>query len=201
MLKAISQYFEEIEQMMQHISLSRLHDILQIIEDAYRGGHHIFIMGNGGSAATASHFALDLAKNTIAPGVPRLKAMSLTDHVPLLTAWSNDTAYDQVFVEQLANMIEPGDVSIGISASGNSPNVLNALLFTQSAGGSTIGLLGANGGKIKAIVDAYILAPGHNIEQEEDAHMILAHVITRHIREVVRSRTRIVALVETKVGI
>ena len=201
MLKAISQYFEEIEQMIQHISLSRLHDILQIIEDAYRGGHHIFIMGNGGSAATASHFALDLAKNTIAPGVPRLKAMSLTDHVPLLTAWSNDTAYDQVFVEQLANMIEPGDVSIGISASGNSPNVLNALLFTQRAGGSTIGLLGANGGKIKAIVDAYILAPGQNIEQEEDAHMILAHVITRHIREVVRSHTRIVALVETKVSI
>ena len=200
MLKAIGQYFEELEQMMQHISLYHLQDILQIIEHAYQGGHHIFIMGNGGSAATASHFALDLAKNTITPGEPRLKAISLTDHVPLLTAWSNDTTYDQVFVEQLANLIEPGDVSIGISASGNSPNVLNALLFTKRAGGSTIGLLGANGGKIKAIVDAYILAPGQNIEQEEDAHMILAHVITRHIREVVRSRTRTVALVGTKVS-
>jgi len=201
MLKAIGQYFEEIEQMVQNISLSHLEDILQIIERAYQGGHHLFIMGNGGSAATASHFALDLAKNTIAPGAPRLKAISLTDHVPLLTAWSNDTAYEQVFAEQLANMIEPGDVSIGISASGNSPNVINALLLTARAGGSTIGLLGANGGKIKTIVDAYILAPGQNIEQEEDAHMILAHVITRHIREVVRSHTQTLELVGTKVGI
>src|SRR2546428_9130265 len=128
--------------MLRDISQAHLQNILSLLEDAYRNGHRIFIMGNGGSAATASHFALDLAKNTIMPGVPRLKAISLTDHVPLITAWSNDTAYEHVFAEQLANMIEPGDVAIGISTSGNSPNVINALRLTKQQGGVTIGLLG-----------------------------------------------------------
>lgn len=161
-----------------------------MLEEAYLKGHRIFIMGNGGSAATASHFALDLAKNTIMPGVPRLKAISLTDNVPLITAWSNDTTYEHIFAEQLANMIEPGDVAIGISSSGNSPNVINALRLAKESGASTIGLLGAKGGKIKDMTDAYVLAPGQNIEQEEDAHMILAHAITRHMRQVVRSYAR-----------
>src|SRR6266496_2120082 len=173
--------------MLKSISLSHLEKVLVLLEQAYQNGHRIFIMGNGGSAATASHFALDLAKNTIVPGVSRLKAISLTDHVPLITAWSNDTAYEHIFAEQLANMIEPGDVVIGISASGNSPNVINALHLANASRASTIALLGAKGGKIKDMVDAYVLAPGQNIEQEEDAHMILAHVITRHMREVVRS--------------
>ncbi len=167
--------------------MPHLEHVLFLLEEAYRNGHRIFIMGNGGSAATASHFALDLAKNTIMPGAPRLKAISLTDHVPLITAWSNDTAYEHIFAEQLANMIEQGDVVVGISASGNSPNVINALCLAKQTRAATIGLLGAKGGKIKEMVDAYVLAPGQNIEQEEDAHMILAHVITRHMRGVVRS--------------
>lgn len=187
-MEAISSYFAELEQMIVSISLSQLQAILRLLEEAYRTGQRIFIMGNGGSAATASHFALDLAKNTSMPGVPRVKAISLTDHVPLITAWSNDTAYEHVFAEQLANLLASGDVAIGISASGNSPNVINALRLTKQLGGVTIGLLGAEGGKIKDIVDAYVLAPGQNIEQEEDAHMILAHVITRHMRAVVRKR-------------
>ena len=171
--------------MIESISLPHLHAVLRLLEDAYHNGHRIFIMGNGGSAATSSHFALDLAKNTIMPGAPRLKAISLTDHVPLITAWSNDTAYEYVFAEQLANMIEPGDVVIGISTSGNSPNVVNALCLAKQVGAATIGLLGADGGKMKDLVDAYVLAPGRNIEQEEDAHMILTHIITRHMRHVV----------------
>ncbi len=186
-MEAISRYFVELEQMIRSISLPQLETVLRLLEDAYHTGHRIFIMGNGGSAATSSHFALDLAKNTIMQGAPRLKAISLTDHVPLITAWSNDTAYEHVFAEQLANMIEPGDVVIGISASGNSPNVINALHLSKQFGGVTIGLLGAEGGKIKDIVDAYVLAPGQNIEQEEDAHMILAHIITRHMRAVVHT--------------
>jgi D-sedoheptulose 7-phosphate isomerase len=186
-LDSTSKYFAELEQMLQAISQPNLDAVLRLLEQAYHDGHRIFIMGNGGSAATASHFALDLAKNTIIPGAPRLKAISLTDHVPLITAWSNDTAYEHIFAEQLANMIEPGDVAIGISTSGNSSNVINALNLAKQFSASTIGVLGARGGKIKDVVDAYILAPGQNIEQEEDAHMILAHVITRHMREVVRS--------------
>ncbi len=186
-MDAITSYMRELEQMIGAISLVQLQAVLRLLEDAYRQGHRIFIMGNGGSAATASHFALDLAKNTIMPGAPRVKAISLTDHVPLITAWSNDTAYEHIFAEQLATMIEPGDVAIGISASGNSPNVINALLLTKRLGGVTIGLLGAKGGEIKHIVDAYVLAPGQNIEQEEDAHLILAHIITRHMRAVVHT--------------
>jgi D-sedoheptulose 7-phosphate isomerase len=194
---SINIYFTELEQMLRDISQAHLQNILSLLEDAYRNGHRIFIMGNGGSAATASHFALDLAKNTIMPGAPRLKAISLTDHVPLITAWSNDTAYEHIFEEQLANMIEPGDVVIGISASGNSLNVINALNLAKKSRAATVGLLGAKGGHIKNIVDAYVLAPGQNIEQEEDAHMILAHIITRHMREVVRSYAQQLALAGT----
>jgi D-sedoheptulose 7-phosphate isomerase len=194
---AINTYFTELEQMLRAISQAHLQTILSLLEDVYHHGHRIFIMGNGGSAATASHFALDLAKNTIVPQAPRVKAISLTDHVPLITAWSNDTAYEHIFEEQLANMIEPGDVVIGISASGNSLNVINALNLAKKSRAATIGLLGATGGLIKNIVDAYILAPGQNIEQEEDAHMILAHLITRHMREVVRSYAQQLALAGT----
>jgi len=189
-LEAITTYFSELDQMMHAISLPNMQRVLQLLEEVYASGHRIFILGNGGSAATASHFALDLAKNTIMPGVPRLKAISLTDHVPLITAWSNDTAYEHIFSEQLANMIEPGDAVIGISTSGNSLNVMNALDLARRSRAYTIGLLGAQGGRIKDMVDVYVLAPGKNIEQEEDAHMILAHIITRHMREVVRGYAR-----------
>jgi len=186
-LEKIRTYFGELEHMMRRISLTGLQSVLHLLEQAYYSGHRIFVMGNGGSAATASHLALDLAKNTIVCGAPRLKAISLTDHVPLITAWSNDTAYEHIFAEQLASLIEPHDIAIGISTSGNSLNVINALLLAKQSQAYTVGLLGAQGGKIKALVDAYVLAPGQNIEQEEDAHMILAHVITRHMRDVVRS--------------
>ncbi len=193
----INSYFTELELMLRAISRAHLQDILSLLEEAYHNGHRIFIMGNGGSAATASHFALDLAKNTIMPGAPRLKAISLTDHVPLITAWSNDTAYEHIFEEQLANMIEPGDVVIGISTSGNSLNVINALHLAKKSGAATAGLLGAKGGLIKNMVDACVLAPGQNIEQEEDAHMILTHIITRHMREVVRSYAQKLAMAGT----
>jgi D-sedoheptulose 7-phosphate isomerase len=196
-LEAINNYFAELEQLVQTISRTHLQQVLSLLEEAYYHGHRIFILGNGGSAATASHFALDLAKNTITPGAPRLKAISLTDHVPLITAWSNDTAYEHIFEEQLANLIEAGDVVIGISASGNSPNVIAAMRLAKQTRAATIGLLGAKGGVLKTLVDAYILAPGQNIEQEEDAHLILAHVITRHMRQVVRSYAQTLAMAGT----
>jgi len=196
-LEAINNYFAELEQLVQTLSRTHLQQVLSLLEEAYHHGHRIFILGNGGSAATASHFALDLAKNTITPGAPRLKAISLTDHVPLITAWSNDTAYEHIFEEQLANLIEAGDVVIGISASGNSPNVIAAMRLAKQTRAATIGLLGAKGGVLKTLVDAYILAPGQNIEQEEDAHLILAHVITRHMRVVVHSYAQTLAMAGT----
>jgi D-sedoheptulose 7-phosphate isomerase len=193
-VETIDKYFNELGQMLRSISQPDLWNVLCILEEAYHQGRRIFIMGNGGSAATASHFALDLAKNTIMPGAPRVKAISLTDHVPLITAWSNDTHYEHIFAEQLANMIEPGDLVVGISASGNSPNVINAVKLARQNHAATIALLGADGGKLKYLVDACVLSPGQNIEQEEDAHMILAHIITRHMREVVRSYAQTLVL-------
>jgi D-sedoheptulose 7-phosphate isomerase len=197
-LESISNYFSGLEEMLRSISQAHLQQVLSLLEEAYYHGHRIFLMGNGGSAATASHLALDLAKNTITHGAPRVKAISLTDHVPLITAWSNDTAYEHIFAEQLATMLEPGDVVIGISTSGNSLNVIKALRLAKQTGAATIGLLGANGGLIKTLVDAYVLAPGQNIEQEEDAHLILAHVITRHMRQVVQSYAQALALTSIK---
>lgn len=186
-MEPITAYFAEFEQMLQAIELSSLYTVFGLLENAYCSGRRIFIMGNGGSAATASHLALDLAKNTIMPGVPRLRAVSLTDNVPLLTAWSNDTAFERVFCEQLANILEPDDVVIGISTSGNSRNIIQAFSLAKELQAFTVGLLGATGGVVKNIVDCYVLAPGRTIEQEEDAHLVLAHVITRHMREVVRA--------------
>src|SRR5438105_2625380 len=148
MLEPINTYFSELEQLLRTISLRHLEEILLLLEQAYRNDRRIFIMGNGGSAATASHFALDLSKNTVMAGAPRLEAISLTDHVPLITAWSNDIAYEHIFSEQLANMIEPGDVVIGISTSGNSPNVINALRLAKQYRAYTVALLGAQGGRI-----------------------------------------------------
>src|SRR5216110_1661911 len=197
MVSTIKKYFDEVGDMLERISSSQLQQVLFIIEKAYRDNRRLFVMGNGGSAATASHFALDLAKNTISRECHRLRVLSLTDHVPLITAWSNDYAYEHIFAEQLANMIEPGDAVIGISASGNSLNIINALKVAKKSRAATIGLLGARGGQIKQMVDAYVLAPGQNIEQEEDAHLILAHIITRYMSEVVRSYAQQLALVST----
>jgi D-sedoheptulose 7-phosphate isomerase len=186
MVSTIKKYFAEVEDMLEAISSSQLQQVLFILEQAYRDNRRVFVMGNGGSAATASHFALDLGKNTISGKCRRLRVLSLTDNVPLITAWSNDCAYEHIFSEQLANLVEAGDVVIGISASGNSLNVINACRLAKQERATAIGLLGADGGRMKEIVDAYILAPGQNIEQEEDAHMIISHVITRHMRNYIR---------------
>jgi D-sedoheptulose 7-phosphate isomerase len=199
MVSMIKKYITEVEDMLEAISLSQLQEIFFILEEAYRDDRRVFVMGNGGSAATASHLALDLAKNTISGTCRRLRVLSLTDHVPLITAWSNDSAYEHIFSEQLASLIEEGDVVIGISTSGNSLNVINACYLAKREDATTIGLLGANGGKMKELVDAYILAPGQNIEQEEDAHMIISHIITRHMRNFIRCSTaKLVVALPTK---
>src|SRR5260221_5032726 len=111
--------------MLQAISQPHLAAVFHLLEEAYHNGHRIFIMGNGGSAATAPHFALDLAKNTIVPGAPRLKAISLTDHVPLITAWSHDTAYEHHFLQHVEEPVEAGDVVIAISGRGKTLNTIN----------------------------------------------------------------------------
>lgn len=143
----------------------------------------IFFCGNGGSASTASHFTSDLAKGTIVDGAPRFKALSLADNIPQMLAWGNDSCYEDIFVEQLKNLMEPGDVLVGISGSGNSENVLRAVKYAKKMRGKTIGLTGFDGGKLNDMVDLCLVVPVHYMQKIEDVHMLVDHLVTSLIRE------------------
>jgi D-sedoheptulose 7-phosphate isomerase len=176
-------YLADLKSVMDQLPIHRAVRAAEILFGAYQSDHTVFIFGNGGSAALASHMAADLGKCTHFPGpqwiasVKRLKALSVTDNTPLLTAWANDTSYDNVFAAQIENFIQEGDVAFGISGSGNSANVIRALELARRKGASTIGLIGCGGGKMSALVDCAILVPCHNMQQVEDCHVILSHMI------------------------
>lgn len=180
-------YLNEIKQVLDNISLEDIEKIVNIIHDAYQDNKHIFIMGNGGSAATASHFACDLGKGTLHPTdsrrIQRFKVTALTDNVALMTAWSNDSSYDNIFSEQLKNLLSEGDVVIGISASGNSRNILNAINVAKEYRAITIGFIGFDGGDLVEIVDASIVARVNRYDIAEDIHLMLTHIITRYFLE------------------
>jgi D-sedoheptulose 7-phosphate isomerase len=127
--------------------------------------------------------ACDLSKTAMAPGARRIRAIALTDNVPLMTAWANDVAYEEIFAEQLVNLVRAGDLVIGISGSGNSPNVLKAISAAREAGATTVGFTGAPGGRLKDLVDISVVVPSRRIEQAEDGHMILDHLVTVALRE------------------
>ena len=162
----VDDYLIQLEGVIHAISREQIWAVVNVLMDAWRGGKHIFLFGNGGSAATASHMANDLNKFATVEGKPRFKAIALSDNVPLMTAWGNDTAYENIFVEQLLNFIEAGDVVIGISASGNT---------------------GDKGGKINKIVDHCIFIPSGLIGQQEDGHMILDHVIVLTLKDLIEA--------------
>ena len=183
----VDDYLIQLEGVIHAISREQIWAVVNVLMDAWRGGKHIFLFGNGGSAATASHMANDLNKFATVEGKPRFKAIALSDNVPLMTAWGNDTAYENIFVEQLLNFIEAGDVVIGISASGNSANVLKALSVGAQYGAITVGFTGDRGGKIKKIVDHCIFIPSGLIGQQEDGHMILDHVIVLTLKDLIEA--------------
>lgn len=178
----IEEYFDGIRRALEALPREALLQIIAQIEAAARDGRMIFICGNGGSAATASHFACDLAKGTRRPGAPMVRTVALTDNVPLLTAWANDTDYRWVFAEQLRPLVRPGDLLIAISGSGNSPNVLEAVRVAREAGAFTIGLTGFQGGKLRDLVDLCLIVPSNCMEQIEDLHLILHHTIATVLR-------------------
>lgn len=149
--------------------------VATLLVRAYEHEHSIFVFGNGGSAALASHFACDLGKGTVNGSRKRFRVMALTDNVPLMTAWANDSKYEDIFAEQLANFARPGDLAFAISGSGNSPNVLNALRAANEIGSTTIGLTGFAGGKMRAMCDACIVVPCDNMQIIEDLHLCVAH--------------------------
>ena len=154
-----------------------------MILEAYKKGNRVFVFGNGGGSSTSAHFVCDLAKGTITEGKPRLKAISLAENVPLLTAWANDTDYTNTFGEQLKNLVEPGDVVIGLSGSGMSPNVINAFHVANDAGAVSILLSGFEGGNALRVATDAIVVPSTDMQQIEDVHMILTHIIFRCLKK------------------
>ncbi|MFI1734539.1 SIS domain-containing protein [Streptomyces acidicola] len=196
----IRAYLTRLSKAVEQVSTTDLVWVAETLERAYTQGRTLYMCGNGGSAATASHLAVDLSKNTRVPGRPAVRTMSLVDHVPSLTAWANDVSYDEVFTGQLAGLAERGDVLIGISTSGNSPNVLQALRYARAHGITTVGLLGPDGGRARDLCDAYVLAPADSIEEQEDVHMALAHILTRHMKAFVRTDREELAAAGTAPG-
>src|SRR6266699_3128558 len=175
MYNEIASYWRSLVDVMQSISSDTLAQVADMLFSCYRRGSTVFVLGNGGSAATASHFACDLAKGTQVPGLPAFRVIPLSDNVPLLTAWANDTSYDRVFAEQLTTLVRPADVVLTISASGNSPNVLAAARAAQQLDAVVIALTGQSGGQLYQLADLTIRIPAQLIEQVEDVHLIIAH--------------------------
>jgi len=182
-------YWSELDAMLRAMPLDPLARVANVLLDCQRRQGTVFVFGNGGSAATASHFACDLAKGTRVDGRPTFRVVPLTDNVPLLTAWANDTSYERVFADQLDALVRPGDIVIAISASGNSPNVLAAARVAQQAGGYVVAWTGRSGGRIRDIADQTIRVPAQSIEQVDDAHLIIAHALCVAIRAQLRVST------------
>lgn len=182
-MSLIQNYINRLNGCLRELSRQDIEEIASIIFDAYKRGKRIFIMGNGGSATTASHFARDLTIGAAVQGKPRLKVISLTDNVALITALANDIDYGSIFYEQLLDQLSEGDVVIGISASGNSPNVLKAIEFARNNGAVTIGFIGFGGGRLKELAHKCIVLSSRDYGQVEDAHLSLAHIISYMIKE------------------
>ena len=178
----VDDYLNRLALTLGRISREEINAVIEVLFLAWKQRKQVFILGNGGSAATASHMANDLCKLTAVEGKHRFKAFSLCDNMPLFSAWGNDTAYEYVFSEQLINYVEAGDVVIGISASGNSPNVLRAMETAREHGAVRVGFSGLDGGQLRAHVEHYVLIPDDNIGRQEDGHMVLDHVIAHTLR-------------------
>ena len=187
MYDEIEHYWHELASTIQAMPFDMLTKAAELLLDCYRRGSTVFMLGNGGSAATASHFACDLAKGTQVIGLPAFRVISLSDNVPLMSAWANDTNYERIFAEQLATLIHPDDIVIAISASGNSPNILAAARMAQQSGAITLALTGQDGGKLSRLADFTIYVPSQSIEQVEDAHLVIAHSLCVVLRERLRT--------------
>lgn len=174
-------YRNELNAAISSLPLQEMQKIASLLVKARDSGKMIYVFGNGDSASNALHLVMDLNKGTQVPGKKLFKAMTLNENVPLMTAWCNDTAYDNIFKGQLENFLQSGDIVIGISGSGNSPNIIKAIDFARSKGAITIGLTAMGGGKLKSAAEHCILVNTNSMEIAEDAHFIIGHMIKMHI--------------------
>lgn len=187
-------YFQRLVELIPMLPYDAVDAIAAAILTAHEEDRTMFVFGNGGSAASASHMMVDLNKGIQDSAErKRLKVMALTDNVPLLTAWANDSSYERVFAEQLKNFVRAGDLAFAISASGDSPNVLLALKTARERGTRTLGLTGYQGGKMKPLCDVCAVVPCDNMQMIEDMHQAMLHSIFTVVRERLR-RSRPAAL-------
>jgi D-sedoheptulose 7-phosphate isomerase len=183
-IRSSNEYFGAYPQVIADLPHDEIDQVINELMHAYEHGKTVFLFGNGGSASLASHFACDLGKGTIVneTGQRRFRVLALTDNIPLMTAWANDSCYDQIFAEQLRNFVTPGDVVFAISGSGNSPNVLRGLEVARKQGARTLGLTGFEGGKMKGLCNVCVILRSNNMQVIEDFHLSMTHAIFSVIR-------------------
>jgi D-sedoheptulose 7-phosphate isomerase len=189
----IERYFAEMERGIAGLERTAIDRAIEALFDAWKRGATVFLIGNGGSASTATHFACDLSKVTIAPGKPRLRALSLCDNVALMSAWINDNGFEHLFSEQLRNLMRPDDVLIAISVHGGSgadrggpwsQNLLRAVQTAREEYGATIiGFTGFEGGVLRQAADIAVHVPLPSTPQVESFHLVLEHLITFCLRD------------------
>jgi D-sedoheptulose 7-phosphate isomerase len=170
-------YKADVLRAIETIELEKVGQAIDILTQAREEDRRIFVCGNGGSASTASHFVCDMVKGASFHRDKRFRIMALTDSLPTITAYANDVSYDCVFVEQLRNFAQPGDLVMCISGSGNSPNVIRAMEYANSIGCKTLALTGRDGGKLGPLAQLNIQVEAPHMGRIEDAHMIVCHMI------------------------
>ncbi len=178
----IQGYIAKLQSTLQLLDEKSIQAAVEMMHEARMKRRQIFVMGNGGSASTANHFVGDLAKNTKRPDLPHFRVMGMSDNITAFSAYGNDDGYENVFALQIENFINPQDVVMAISASGNSRNVLRAVELAANSQARTIGITGFSGGQLGRLVDVHIHVPSEIIEQVEDIHLMLGHLFITELR-------------------
>jgi D-sedoheptulose 7-phosphate isomerase len=178
----VDDYVGRLEAALGELPRDQMTRLGETLLRAYRHDKQVFVIGNGGSSSTASHMAADLAKNTIGPNMKRFRIATLSENAAIVTALANDLGYENIFYEQLVNVIRPGDVLIVISASGNSPNVIKAIRFAQQQSAEVVGLLGFDGGEAARLADIPIVVRSHHYGIVEDVHLVINHMLVEYFQ-------------------
>jgi len=188
MREFVVEYLDQLKDLIDAFPAARFEEIGKALLSAYHNEKHVFIMGNGGSGSTASHFVCDINKGSCLELKKKFKVICLNDNVPTILAYANDLSYDKIFIEPLKNFLQTGDLVIGISGSGNSENVLQAISYAKENGAITIGLSGFDGGKLAKIVDIPFIAKINDMQKVEDVHMIVVHMLMQYLCRVLNAR-------------
>jgi D-sedoheptulose 7-phosphate isomerase len=181
--RTIRRYFRELSELVPRLPYNSITEIVAIFLEAFAEQRTVYVFGNGGSAASASHLMCDINKGASAAEAKRPRVMALTDNTSLITAWANDFGYERIFSEQLKTFIKPRDVAFAISTSGDSPNILLALETAREYGAMTVGLGGCQGGQMRSLCDVCAIIPSENVQLVEDLHHAMIHSIFVAVRE------------------